>query len=151
MINYQENKILPFSAEDLFKLVSDIEDYPNFLPWCKGARIKSCMDNIIIAELLVRFGLFNSSYTSKVTLNPNKTITVLLEEGPLNRLTTFWQFEECSGIGTSVTIDVNFQFKTSIFQKAAELVFKETAQKMLRAFEERARIKCCSVLDVRES
>jgi coenzyme Q-binding protein COQ10 len=139
MITYQEAKILPYSAEQLYVMVADIEQYPTFLPWCKGARIKSRTEQLIIAELLVRFGVFRSAYTSRVSLTPFTEIAVMLEEGPFNRLTTLWHFKPVPEGGTGVSFDLSFEFQSTFLQKAAKMVFDEASQKMMQAFEGRAR------------
>ena len=74
------------SPEHLFAIVSNIELYPEFLPWVAAARILSKKDNILIAELAIKYKFFRSCYSSKVTLLPNQEIIVELVDGPFKYL-----------------------------------------------------------------
>jgi coenzyme Q-binding protein COQ10 len=138
MITYQENRILPFRAKDLYHLVSDIEQYPTFLPWCIAARINSRTDTLIIAELGIRFGAFSSFYTSRVQLTPFSHIDVTLEKGPLNHLTTLWQFIPFNPTTTNIKFDLSVELQSSFLEKALKTIFTEKAQTIMTAFEKRA-------------
>ena len=51
MPTHAEHRILPYPAPQLFDLVADVERYPEFLPWCVGARVRERKDNVIVADL----------------------------------------------------------------------------------------------------
>ena len=80
------NISVPYKADKLFDLVADIESYPLFLPWCSAARIIKRENNVIIAELAIRYKIFFGTYTSKVTLIPKSEINVELVDGPFQHL-----------------------------------------------------------------
>ena len=68
MPTHAERRVLPFSPDQLFDLVADIERYPDFLPWCVGARIKSRQAQTISADLIIGVKLVRERFTSRVTL-----------------------------------------------------------------------------------
>ena len=141
MIHYNEQKILNFTQQQLFDLVSDIESYPQFLPWCKAVRLVQDHESDIQhrqAEVSVRFGPFQSSYVCHVSLTPLTAITVTLVEGPLKILDTLWIFEAIDAHKTAVTIDLKLAMKSFFLQKAVDAVFNDTARHMMKAFENRA-------------
>ncbi|MFZ4541569.1 MAG: SRPBCC family protein [Rickettsiales bacterium] len=65
MHRYTETRILPYSPEQLFALVVDIENYPEFLPWCRGARIVAREEGSFLGELVISFSHLTERYTSR--------------------------------------------------------------------------------------
>src|SRR5713101_1996081 len=70
MPTHAEQRILPYTPEQLFALVADIERYPEFLPWCVGARIRERKPDLIVADLIIGFRMFRERFTSRVALAP---------------------------------------------------------------------------------
>ena len=97
MPTHAEQKVLPYTPEQLYALVADIERYPEFLPWCVGARIRERRENIIVADLIIGFKLFRERFTSRVTLSPPHRIDVAYTEGPFKYLNNHWIFERVPG------------------------------------------------------
>ncbi len=69
MTQHAEIRILPYSAEQMFNLVADVEKYPLFLPWCQSARIISRNENSFIADLTIGYKSFTHTFRSHVFLN----------------------------------------------------------------------------------
>src|ERR1700745_24621 len=69
-------RVLPYTPEQLFALVADVERYPEFLPWCVGARIRERRLDLIVADLIVGFRMFRERFTSRVSLDPPPRIGV---------------------------------------------------------------------------
>lgn len=143
MIHYTEQKMLNFSQQQLFDLVADVESYPQFLPWCKAVRHSQdheLSNHHRRAEVAIRFGPFQASYTCHVTQTPLSEITVTLVEGPLKILHTVWTFAAIDAGKTNVSIDLKLAMKSFFLQKAVETVFNDTARQMMQAFENRAHL-----------
>ena len=94
MPTHSEKRFLPHSPDQLFDLVADVEDYPNFLPWCVGLRVKSREQNILRADMIVGFKVLREQFTSKVTLTPKQQIDVEYLDGPFSYLQNCWKFSE---------------------------------------------------------
>ncbi len=144
MINHLEKRLLPFRAEEMLSLVADVDKYPEFLPWCSAARIRSreagtgAHEEIFYADLVVGFKIFREKFLSKVTINSDDlVIEVEHIEGPFRLLTNRWAFlpfdQTCE-----VQFSVEFEFKSRILQKAMETFFNESMKKIVLAFEKRA-------------
>ena len=86
MPTHHETRFLPQTAEQLFDLVSDVDDYPNFLPWCVALRVTSRDDNEIRADMVVGFKMLREKFTSRVTLTPKERIDVEYLDGPFRYL-----------------------------------------------------------------
>ena len=86
MPTHAEQRVLPYTPEQLFALVADIERYPEFLPWCIGARIRERSADLIVADLIIGFRMFRERFTSRVELDPPRRIDVTYAEGPFRYL-----------------------------------------------------------------
>lgn len=140
MPTHAEQRVLPYTPEQLFDLVADIERYPEFLPWCVGARIKSRQENEIAADLVIGFRMFRERFTSLVTLDrPALRIDVTYTEGPFRYLNNHWKFLPESSGKTRLDFFVDFEFKSIILQKIIGALFNEAVRRMVAAFEARAK------------
>lgn len=138
MPSYAEQRLLPYTPEQLFALVADIERYPEFLPWCIGARIRERQPQLIVADLIIGFKMFRERFTSRVALDPPHRIDVTYAEGPFRYLNNHWIFEKAPQ-GCRIDFFVNFEFKSRLMQKVIEVLFGEAVRRMVGAFEKRAR------------
>jgi coenzyme Q-binding protein COQ10 len=138
MPTHTEQRVLPFSAEQLFALVADIERYPEFLPWCVGARIRERGPDLVVADLIIGFKMFRESFTSRVALHPPQAIDVTYAEGPFRYLNNRWSFTPVSD-GCRIEFFVDFAFKSRLMQRVIEMLFGEAVRRMVGAFEKRAR------------
>lgn len=138
MPTHAERKIVSFTPEQLFDLVADVGKYPLFLPWCVASRVRSSTDTELVADLTIGFGPFRESFTSRVTLDRPKRVTVKYENGPFRYLNNQWEFSP-SGRGTEVAFFVDFEFRSRILQAAIGVVFNEAVRRMVNAFLKRAR------------
>jgi coenzyme Q-binding protein COQ10 len=135
---HAEERVLPYTPEQLFALVADIERYPEFLPWCVGVRIKERQANLVVADLVIGFRIFRERFTSRVSLDPPRRIDVAYSEGPFRYLDNHWTFSPDPG-GCRVGFFVDFEFKSRLLQRLIEVLFSEAVRRMVGAFEKRAR------------
>ena len=143
MPTHAEKKFLPYTPEQMFDLIADIESYPQFLPWCAAARIRDRRSEgaveVLDADLVISFKVFRERFGSRVRLNPEtKTIDVAYLDGPFRYLENTWSFQPAEG-GCEVSFFVDFEFKNAILQGIIGVVFYEAMQRIVRAFEARAR------------
>ncbi len=143
MTTYTEQKLVPYTPAQLFALVADVAKYPQFLPWCVAARIRSHAGNNLVADLTIGFGPFRESFTSRVTLIPPDSsgasaIKTEYENGPFKYLHNRWNFAPHAQ-GCLVDFYVDFEFRSLILQKAIGAVFTEAVRVMVNAFLKRAR------------
>lgn len=143
MPNFSETKILPHQAKQLFDMVLDIEKYPQFLPWCKLAKITKIIDdNNLEADLLISFKGFMEKYSSKVIhqkiSQDEYEIEVIETKGPFKYLVNKWHFKDLGQNQCQVNFFIDFKFNSIILEKMIGLVFEKATRKMMSAFEERA-------------
>lgn len=142
MPTHSEKRNLPYSAQQMYSLVGDVAAYPEFLPWCSAARIRSKTEKAdaveMLADLVISFKVFRERFGSRVTLYPetNQIDTEYLD-GPFEYLKSTWKFEDVDG-GCVVDFYVDFEFRSKILQGVIGVVFNEAMQRVVRAFEARA-------------
>lgn len=138
MPTHSEQRVLPYTPEQLFALVADVERYPEFLPWCVGARVRERTPSLVVADLIIGFRMIRERFTSRVTLDPPHRIDVAYTDGPFRYLNNHWIFERVPE-GCRIDFFVDFEFKSRLLQKLIEVLFSEAVRRMVAAFEARAR------------
>lgn len=140
---HRETQQLPYTPTQLFEMVAAIECYPEFLPWCKAARIVECKgEGDVLAEMVIRYKQFSERYTSRVEMTPphghhKGVIHVEMVEGPFEFLTNHWEFKPHDG-GTQVEFMVDFRFKSRMLEMMMGGFFTKAAGAMGEAFRARA-------------
>ena len=129
--------------EQLIDLVLDIEKYPDFVPFCKGAKVHERKEQgdllLIIADLTIGKGPFKDTYKSDVKFNKKKdSIYVTNLDGPLKHLENKWQFKE-KNKKTEVSFEVDFELKNDFLNIVMTKSFQFGLDKIADAFEERAK------------
>jgi coenzyme Q-binding protein COQ10 len=139
MPTHAEKRHLPYTPDQLFDLVAGVDRYPEFLPWCKAARITKRDGNTFYADLVVAFKVWRERFSSKVVVDPKKAIHVEYINGPFRYLNNHWGFEPAPDGGCVLSFYVDFEFKSRILQNLIGLLFDEAVRRMVGAFETRAR------------
>lgn len=138
MPTHAERRRLPYTPQQLYDLVADVERYPEFLPWCLAARIRRREGPVFFADLVIGFKMVRERFTSKVTLGEGR-VDVIYTEGPFHHLDNHWVFEAASDGGTDIDFYVDFEFRSKLLQKLIGALFNEAVRLMVAAFEKRAR------------
>lgn len=138
MPTHAEKRVLPYSKEQLFDLVAQVDKYPEFLPWCLGCRVKSRTDDQVVADMVIGFKVFREGFTSRVQLNKPDRVDVKYENGPFKYLDNHWIFNDMGDGNTEIDFYVDFEFRSRILQAAIGAVFNEAVRRMISAFEQRA-------------
>jgi len=137
MPTHAEKRVLPYRPEQLFDLVADCGKYPEFLPWCVGARVRSRSEKEVVADITIGYGPFRETFTTRDTLDRPRRIDVRYERGPFRHLNNHWLFIP-RGDRTEVDFYIDFEFHSRILQAAIGVVFNEAARRMVAAFHRRA-------------
>lgn len=142
MPKHSESRFVPYTAQQMYDLVRDVARYPDFLPWCAAARVRSVTPDgaaeVMLADLVISFKVFRERFGSKVTLWPreHQVVTEYLD-GPFKYLHSTWAFEDCEG-GCNLDFHVDFELRNAVLQKVIGVVFDQAMQRIVRAFDDRA-------------
>ncbi len=135
----QKSALVKFSALQMYELVNNIEDYPNFLPWCSGSRIIKIGEDFIEAELMISKGGFKKSFSTRNTLDKGGKITVSLLDGPFDYLEGVWNFMPLREDASKITLDLEFEMSGKLASLAFGVVFNQICNTMVSSFTDRAK------------
>ena len=135
----QKSALVKFSAQQMFDLVNDIEDYPQFLPWCSGSRIIKREGDVVEAELQISKGGFKKSFSTRNTIDKGGVITVSLLEGPFSYLEGVWHFMPLREDASKISLDLEFEMSGKLASLAFGVVFNQICNTMVSSFSARAK------------
>ncbi len=136
---HREVRIVPYPAELMYRVVSDVEQYPQFLPWVLGLRVKSRSKTTVIAEMMVGYKGFREKYSSRVQLDAAAlAVDVTQAEGPFRTLENHWRFVPTAPDACEVHFAIAFEFRNRLLGAVAGAAFEKAMMRMTEAFEARA-------------
>ena len=139
MREVRRSALLPYSAERVYGLVADVERYPEFLPWCTGARILAAAGDEVTVTLGLASGIARASFTTRNRLDPGRSVTMNLVEGPFDALEGRWDFTPIQSAGTRADLNVRFATHGVIGALALGPAFEGICNHLVDAFARRAR------------
>ncbi|CCG88099.1 type II toxin-antitoxin system RatA family toxin [Erwinia piriflorinigrans] len=139
MSQISRSALVPFSAEQMYRLVNDVDSYPQFLPGCVGSRVLDASPAQMTAAVEVSKAGISKTFVTRNTLTDNQSIDMQLVDGPFRKLSGGWRFTELSDEACKVELNLDFEFTNMLVELAFGRVFKELASSMVQAFTQRAR------------
>jgi coenzyme Q-binding protein COQ10 len=144
MPKFSDIRPVQHSATDMFALVADVENYPQFLPLCEALTVKkrSPMPNgreLLVADMTVSFKLVRETYTSKVIVDPAK-LRILVEylDGPFRNLDNRWTFHPVTETSCDVEFYIDYEFRSRTLQMLMGTMFDQAFHRFSDAFVARA-------------
>ena len=136
-----------YPIEIIEDLILSIDDYKDFLPWCKNSiiknKIKGANKDIIFADLQIGYKLFFDTYTSKVIFDKKKTeIIVTPEGGPIKKLYNIWKFKELTKKTCEIDFYIEIELSNFVLNKIFENFFDIGFKKIFNSFENRVNKIC---------
>jgi ribosome-associated toxin RatA of RatAB toxin-antitoxin module len=138
MSRIQRTALVPYSAEEMFNVVTDVPHYGDFLPWCSGARILQREGDEVIAQVDIAFKAVKQSFTTTNIYDEGRQITMNLKDGPFSSLTGVWQFIVLDEQACKIEFDLEFGFSNRLAGAVIGPVFSVIANGMVDAFHKRA-------------
>lgn len=142
MPSFTTKRHVPFTAEQMYALVADVERYPEFLPLCTGLVVTGRRPRADGAELTARMSVgyksIAESFTTKVILRPEeKRIDVSYLNGPFKHLDNRWRFTD-DATGSVVDFYIDYEFRSKLLAALVGSMFDHAFHRFAEAFEERA-------------
>ena len=136
---------VPFTPQQMYALVADVERYPQFLPLCEALQVVSRSevdrDQVIVARMAIGYKAIKETFTTRVVLKPGvPAVDVSYLDGPFDHLENRWVFLPADG-GSSCNVGfwIDYQFKSPMLGLLMGAVFDKAFRKFTESFEERAR------------
>jgi ribosome-associated toxin RatA of RatAB toxin-antitoxin module len=139
MHHISKSAIVPYTPQQMFELVNNIDDYSQFLNWCDSSSILNQSDNQITASVQINQGGIKQSFSTLNTLTPYTSIEMQLLDGPFDELSGEWRFETLGENASKVHLTLQFKFKSILIDMALSPVFKSITNSQLDAFVSRAK------------
>jgi len=130
--------LVSHSAEQMFDLVGDFAKYPEFLPWCSGAKVIKSSESEIIGELQIQKGGVRQSFSTRNYFTRPARIDLSLVSGPFKSLSGYWKFEQLGDHACRITLELEFEFSARVIAIAIGAIFSQIAGSLVDAFCERA-------------
>ncbi|HXZ55543.1 MAG TPA: type II toxin-antitoxin system RatA family toxin [Burkholderiales bacterium] len=138
MSSVGRSALVSHSAQQMFALVSEIESYPEFLPWCDRASFAERGPGRTVATLRINFRGLKEEFTTENLDRPNERIEMRLVSGPFRRLEGAWIFTPVSAGACKVELNLRYEFANVILRKVVGAVFDEIANSLVDAFARQA-------------
>jgi ribosome-associated toxin RatA of RatAB toxin-antitoxin module len=132
--------LVPYSAAEMYALVADIPSYPQFLPWCGGARVLSRDEDMVVAAVDIAYGGAHKTFTTRNFMQQDKMLEIELVEGPFSHLHGYWRFEVLEPQACKVSLDLDFEVASRLLAMALNPVFTGIANQLVDSFAQRARV-----------
>lgn len=138
MTKIHRSAIVPHSAETLYRLINDVEAYPDFIDGVVAGRVLESNDTEMLGQMVIRKAGLERTLTTRNRLTPSERIELTLVDGPLKSLKGVWQLTPMGDSGCKVTLDLQFQTSGKLTALAFGPVFKQLADQMVASFVRRA-------------
>lgn len=138
MIQINKTALVPYTVHQMFTLVNEITDYPNFLPWCKAVTIHSQTETSIVATIKMGGAGMEKSFTTDNVITPDERIEIRLQKGPFSHLQGHWIFQELGDAGCKVSMQMEFKISNPLLRLSLEPMFTKIINRLVDTFVERA-------------
>ena len=135
----KRNAIVPHSALEMYHLVDNIEDYPQFLPWCKSSQVMTRSEDEVKASITLAKSGIQKTFSTCNRLQAGKMIEIRLLDGPFKHLEGFWKFEGLDDRASRISLDMEFEFSNRLMSVAISPVFTQICNSLVDSFCKRAR------------
>jgi ribosome-associated toxin RatA of RatAB toxin-antitoxin module len=122
----------------MFNLVIDMASYPDFLPWCHSTRVLSSTQDRLCGQIEVaRLGI-HQTFSTCNRYQRDRRMDIELLDGPFRTLTGGWVFTALAENACKVELELDFEFRGGLIDKAFGAVFSQIANTLVDAFCKRA-------------
>jgi ribosome-associated toxin RatA of RatAB toxin-antitoxin module len=141
MKNIHKSVLIWYTPEEMFRLVTDVARYPEFLPWCDRARVLETDNQGMLAEVGISVGGIQQTFTTRNEHVEGRSVGMSLVQGPFSKLSGVWRFSPV-GDGTQrackVELELQYGFSSKTLAAIVGPVFEKIAASMVDAFVKRA-------------
>ena len=130
--------IVEHAAPEMYALVDDIEAYPQFLPWCRAARVRERTASRTVATLAVGLRGLRYEFTTRNDSRPHEAIELQLVAGPFRHFAAHWRFTPLGERAARIDFAMEYEFAGALISRALGPLFATIANTMVEAFKQRA-------------
>lgn len=134
MIEIKKTVIVPHTTKRMFNLVTDIKNYPNYLPWCTSTVINNENGNEVTGRVNIEYLKIKTHFTTKNTNIPYEKIEMSFIDGPFKAFSGQWHFTQLGENGCKIDFLLKYQFSNIILEKAIGPVFSYISKNIVDCF-----------------
>lgn len=138
MPTVSRSALVQYTTKEMYELVADVESYPRFLPWCAGTSVDERHETVEVATIRLVCGPLRKSFTTRNQMRKYHRIDMSLVDGPFSHLCGAWHFQTANESGCKVSLDLEFEFQSSIIRSVVTPAFNAIVSSMVDAFCRRA-------------
>jgi len=143
MREVRRHALVPYTAAQMYAIVDAVERYPEFIPWCRAARVSERTATAVVGTLEIHKGGFNATLTTRNSIVPGRRIEFASVDGPLKRLEGGWSFAPIPDTGpeqgSRVELNVRFEVRNIALGVVLGRRFEALWDSLVDAFVARAR------------
>lgn len=130
--------LVPYTPEQMFGLVDDVQRYPEFLPWCSSVEVALHDERITRATLRINYRGIKQHFTTANAKDAPRTMRMQLVDGPFRMLDGNWRFNDLNGRGCKVEFNLHYEYSNRVLATLVGPVFGHIADTLVEAFVKRA-------------
>lgn len=125
-------------VKDVIKIILDVDEYKNFVPYCKHSRVVVERQYYKIAEILIAFSVFKILYKSEIKFGDNYIEVREYQEDDrsfhvFKHLYNSWKFCK-TGAGVKIVFYINFEVKNKFLNKIVEKALDRISEIIVESF-----------------
>jgi ribosome-associated toxin RatA of RatAB toxin-antitoxin module len=145
MKRVNKSVLLWYSPDEMYQLVTAVEDYPRFLPWCSQAQIVARHDDGVTARIGLAYAGVKHDFTTRNEHVPGSLVIVKLVDGPFSLLDGTWAFLPLGRPGgpakaCKIEFDLRYAFASRALETVLSPVFDKVANTFVDSFVARAEV-----------
>ena len=138
MPEIRRSALMPYPARFMYDVVNNVDNYPEFLPWCGSASVKVLSSEEVEASIEIVRGRIRKTFTTRNSMRRYDAIEMRLVKGPFRELEGQWRFEALGDLGCKVSLEMHFEFSNALSRMVIGAAFSEIANSLVDAFCRRA-------------
>ena len=141
MSSFHKQVNVPYTAEQMYDLINDINAYSTFIPLCTSSEVHEELDHKLRATIKIAKGKIGFGFTTVNTMEKGRSIAMNLENGPFKTLKGIWQFTPLGKAECIISLHFDFDFSNKLLGVALGGLFKQLCDSMVESFRKQAVIR----------
>ena len=146
MSSFNKQVTVPYTAEQMYDLVNDINAYSTFIPLCISSEVHEELDHKLRATIKIAKGKIGFGFTTVNTMEKGRSISMNLENGPFKSLKGVWRFTPSGTHECIISLHFDFEFSNKLLGVALGGLFKQLCDSMVDSFRKQAAVRYCEVI-----
>ena len=134
----EKSVLVSYTAQQIFTLVDNVADYPQFLPWCGDTQVRTINADTVHATVQIDYHHLRQSFTTENVRHAPHSINITLKDGPFKQLDGHWNFIPLSESACKIELKLHYEFSNKLLEKVLGPVFHYIANSFVDAFIDRA-------------